>query len=108
MSGGGGRRREGGREGGGKGGREGGREGGRKEEEEEEEGGGREGGEGGREEKEGKEEKEEEFKSLYYCQAYIFCGAGERKEYVLQMMVTKPQTVLYRAPTFSLLASWWN
>ena len=35
---------------------------------------------------------------------YIFCGAGERNQgYALLMMANKPETVRYRAPTFSLL-----
>ena len=34
----------------------------------------------------------------------IFLGAGERNRgYVLLMTANKPETVLYRAPTFSLL-----
>ena len=42
--------------------------------------------------------------SLHYCQGYIFCGTGERNQgYALLMKANKPETVLYRASTFSLL-----
>ena len=35
---------------------------------------------------------------------YIFCGTGERNQgYALLMTANKPETALYRAPTFSLL-----
>ena len=45
-----------------------------------------------------------EPQSLHYCQGYIFCGAGERNRgYALLLTANKPETVLYRAPTFSLL-----
>ena len=34
----------------------------------------------------------------------ILCGGGERNQgYALLMMANKPETALYRAPTFSLL-----
>ena len=43
---------------------------------------------------------------LLYCQGYTYCGAGERNRgYALLMMADKPETALFRAPTFSLLAS---
>ena len=36
--------------------------------------------------------------------SYIFCGTGERNRgYALLMTANKPETALYRAPTFSLL-----
>ena len=45
-----------------------------------------------------------EPQSLHYCQGYIFRGAGERNRgYALLMTANKPETALYRAPTFSLL-----
>ena len=49
-----------------------------------------------------------EPQSLHHCQGYIiiFRSAGERNSgYALLMMANKPETALYRAPTFSLLAS---
>ena len=51
-----------------------------------------------------------EPQSLHYYQGYIFRGAGERNRgYALQMTANKPETVLYRAPTFSSpCVTWWN
>ena len=40
----------------------------------------------------------------YKATVYMFRGAGERNQrYALLMMAIKPETALYRAPTFSLL-----
>ena len=45
-----------------------------------------------------------EPQSLHYYQGCIFRGAGERNRgYALLMTANKPETVLYRVPTFSLL-----
>ena len=45
-----------------------------------------------------------EPQSLHYCQGYIFCGTGERNRgYAQPTTANKSETVLYRAPTFSLL-----
>ena len=45
-----------------------------------------------------------EPQSLHYFQGYIFRGTGERNRgYALLMTANKPETELYRAPTFSLL-----
>ena len=47
-----------------------------------------------------------EPQTLHYCHTYVyvFHGAGERNRgYALLMTANKPETVLYRAPTFSLL-----
>ena len=42
--------------------------------------------------------------SITTLQGYIFCGTGERNRgYALLMMANKPETALYRTPTFSLL-----
>ena len=44
--------------------------------------------------------------SITTLQGYIFCGTGERNRgYALLMTANKPETVLYRAPTVSLLFS---
>ena len=41
---------------------------------------------------------------MHVCKGYIFRGAGERNRgYALLMTANKPETMLYRAPTFSLL-----
>ena len=43
---------------------------------------------------------------IHYCQGHIFSGTGERNRgYALLMKANKPETALYRAPTFSLLVS---
>ena len=45
-----------------------------------------------------------EPQSLYYYQSYIFHGTAQRnRRYALLTTANKPQTVLYRAPTFCLL-----
>ena len=44
---------------------------------------------------------------VYHCTTifYIFRGAGERNRgYALLMTANKPETALYRAPTFSLVS----
>ena len=49
----------------------------------------------------GNESLGSEPQSLYCCQGYIFRGAGERNRgYALPLMANKPETALYRAPTF--------
>ena len=41
---------------------------------------------------------------VHVIQGYIFRGEGERdRGYALLMTANKPETALYRAPTFSLL-----
>ena len=47
-----------------------------------------------------------EPQSLHYCQGYILHGAGEgNRGCALLMTANKPETVLYRAPTFLLSLS---